>query len=195
MLLRPHCYFFGTARQIRGLSFTPRNDHRSTCLPQMLRLVLRVAHCGEPGTAQCRCFALCMSSSCLARRRVHRLRDVTCTSCAPKRRIDRESILQKRETERPRLRRRGSAKCIVCQEVLASLHVERRSARVHRRRTTQRRSRQAAECRARRPSRLMQRETDGVTPLADAQRQLRVLCGKRRAACPLAFLCGLQLNV
>jgi hypothetical protein len=41
----------------------------------------------------------------------------------------------------------------------------------------------------------MQRETDGVTPLADAQRQLLVHRGKRRAACPLAFLCGLQLNV
>jgi hypothetical protein len=41
----------------------------------------------------------------------------------------------------------------------------------------------------------MQRETDGVTPLADAQRQLRVHRGKRRAACPLARVCGLQLNV
>jgi hypothetical protein len=58
-----------------------------------------------------------------------------------------------------------------------------------------RRSRQAAECRARRPSRLVLRETDGVTPLADAQRQLRVHRGKRRAARPLALGCGLQLNV
>ncbi len=60
---------------------------------------------------------------------------------------------------------------------------------------TRRRSRQAAECRARRPSRLVLRETDGVTPLADAQRQLRVHRGKRRAARPLARGCGLQLNV
>jgi len=62
-------------------------------------------------------------------------------------------------------------------------------------RLTRRRSRQAAECRARRPSRLVQRETDGVTPLADAQRQQRVHRGKRRAARPLARDCGLQLNV
>jgi len=62
-------------------------------------------------------------------------------------------------------------------------------------RLTRRRSRQAAECRARRPSRLVQRETDGVTPLADAQRQHRVHRGKRRAARPLARECGLQLNV
>jgi hypothetical protein len=60
---------------------------------------------------------------------------------------------------------------------------------------TRRRSRQAAECRARRPSRLVLRETDGVTPLADAQRQHRVHRGKRRAARPLARQCGLQLNV
>jgi len=60
---------------------------------------------------------------------------------------------------------------------------------------TRRRSRQAAECRARRPSRLVRRETDGVTPLAAAQRQLRVHRGKRRAACPLARVCGLQLSV
>jgi len=60
---------------------------------------------------------------------------------------------------------------------------------------TRRRSRQAAEYRARRPSRLVPRETDGVTPLADAQRQLRVHRGKRRAACPLARQCGLQLSV
>jgi len=60
---------------------------------------------------------------------------------------------------------------------------------------TRRRSRQAAECRARRPSRLALRETDGVTPLADAQRQLLVHRGKRRAARPLARECGLQLNV
>ena len=41
----------------------------------------------------------------------------------------------------------------------------------------------------------VQRETDGVTPLADAQRQHRVHRGKRRAARPLARVCGLQLNV
>jgi len=41
----------------------------------------------------------------------------------------------------------------------------------------------------------VQRETDGVTPLADAQRQLLVPRGKRRAARPLACGCGLQLNV
>jgi len=39
------------------------------------------------------------------------------------------------------------------------------------------------------------RETDGVTPLADAQRQHRVHRGKRRAARPLVRGCGLQLNV
>jgi hypothetical protein len=60
---------------------------------------------------------------------------------------------------------------------------------------TRRRSRQAAECRARRPSRLVQRETDGVTPLADAQAEPFFPRGKRRAARPLARGCGLQLNV
>jgi len=43
-------------------------------------------------------------------------------------------------------------------------------------------------------SRLVQRETDGVTPLADAQRQLPVHRGKRRAARPLAGVCGLRLS-
>jgi len=73
--------------------------------------------------------------------------------------------------------------------------VFRCTALLSRRRLTRRRSRQAAECRARRPSRLDPRETDGVTPLADAQRQHRVHRGKRRAARPLARGCGLQLNV
>jgi len=40
----------------------------------------------------------------------------------------------------------------------------------------------------------MQRETDGVTPLADAQRQDLVHRGKRRAARPLAPECLSQLN-
>jgi len=39
------------------------------------------------------------------------------------------------------------------------------------------------------------RETDGVTPLADAQAEPFFPRGKRRAACPLACVCGLQLNV
>jgi len=60
---------------------------------------------------------------------------------------------------------------------------------------TRRRSRQAAEYRARRPSRLVQRETGGVTPLADVSRRLHLSRGKRRAARPLARVCGLQLNV
>jgi len=73
--------------------------------------------------------------------------------------------------------------------------VRERTALDNRFHRTRRRSRQAAECRARRPSRLVLRETDGVTPLADAQRQLHVHRGKRRAARPLARGCGLQLNV
>jgi len=40
------------------------------------------------------------------------------------------------------------------------------------RRPTHGSTRQDAECRARRPSRLVQRETDGVTPLADYSRRL-----------------------
>ena len=40
----------------------------------------------------------------------------------------------------------------------------------------------------------MLRETDGVTPLADAQRQLLVHCGKRRAASSLACGCALRVN-
>jgi len=45
---------------------------------------------------------------------------------------------------------------------------------------TRRRSRQAAECRARRPGRLVQRETDGVTPLAT--RSVRTFLSSRQAA-------------
>jgi len=60
---------------------------------------------------------------------------------------------------------------------------------------TRRRSRQAAECRARRPSRLVPRETDGVTPLAAHSVRTFFPRGKRRAARPLARLCGLQLSV
>ena len=56
-------------------------------------------------------------------------------------------------------------------------------------------TRQDAECRARRPSRLVPRETDGITPLADAQRQHLVHRGKRRAACPLACGCVLRVNL
>jgi hypothetical protein len=41
----------------------------------------------------------------------------------------------------------------------------------------------------------MLRETDGVTPLARHSRRTFFSRGKRRAACPLARECGLQLNV
>jgi len=66
---------------------------------------------------------------------------------------------------------------------------------VRRRRPTHGSTRQDAECRARRPSRLVQRKTDGVTPLADAPACTGCCCrGKRRAACPLARGCVLRVN-
>ena len=52
--------------------------------------------------------------------------------------------------------------------------------RVKQRRLTRGSTRQDAECRARRPSRLVQRETDGVTPLA--AHFFRTLLQARQAA-------------
>ena len=71
------------------------------------------------------------------------------------------------------------------------------------RRPTHGSTRQDAECRARRPSRLVQRETDAGSCSArrTASRRLQVTPseplfsrGKRRAACPLARGCVLRVN-
>jgi hypothetical protein len=116
------------------------------------------------------------------------LRLVVRTSVVPKRLAVRERILPTCGRYVSRLWHRGSATCFEGERLRAPagriLRLESTLGRgvLPGRRPTRGSTRQDAECRARRPSRLVCRETDGVTPLADAQRQLLVHRGKRRAA-------------
>ena len=82
------------------------------------------------------------------------------------------AFVEKEFCEQARRNRRGLAPrfCHTCCRPRDAAHNEQRNvprARVPRRRPTHGSTRQDAECRARRPSRLVQRKTDGVTPLAD----------------------------
>ena len=121
--------------------------------------------------------ARCTSCALAARRKqkhdpAAKLRRVVCAACAPKPDDFRVRILPTGGVDFPRLRLRGSATFIETRMASCSrrqhlsLRSRHRKQLLPRRRPTHGSTRQDAECRARRPSRLVQRETDGVTPLA-----------------------------
>jgi len=128
---------------------------------------------------------------CLTRRRAKRLRRVVCADLASKDNDLRERILPTGGVDFQRLRLGGSATCMQRETRVRQSAVRPRSMRRNRhelplRRPTHASTRQGAECRARRPSRLAQRKTDGVTPLAG--HSFRTLLQSRQAARRLSAL-------
>jgi hypothetical protein len=169
--LRPHCQ--PSARcEIPRTAFSPRDDNRSTIVAQSfgasraaLTPFARHRHPVPENRPRARV-------RCLTRRRGQRLRCVVCMSCASKPCDLRERILPIGGRRVQWLRLRGSAACIERIWLRAPAGSTHRCEQRHRkqllprRRPTHGSTRQDAGFRARRPSRLVLRKTDGVTPLA-----------------------------
>ena len=122
---------------------------------------------------------------CLTRRRVQRLRLTICTDLASELHDLRERILPTGKMVLLRLRLGSSATCMQRETRVRPSAVRPGISKRNRHelplcRPTHASTRQGAGCRARRPSRLVQRKTDGVTPLAG--HSFRTLLQSRQAA-------------
>ena len=90
--LRPPCQVL-TRRKVALSAFSPRNDSRSTCLPQSVVSCVARNSLSFAGTALCMSIGCRGAQRCLTSRDLYWLRVVVCTSSASKSRSLGESIL------------------------------------------------------------------------------------------------------